>query len=380
MNSRSFIVVGLAYGDESKGATVDKLCRQLPVDQIIRFNGGCQCAHTVSYEDGSHHIFSQFGSGSLVNDKIKTYLSRFMLVEPFSMMKEGEALIKLGATNIWDRVTVDKKAVVVTTIHRYVNRLRERARGKDKHSSCGRGIGVARELQIKYGNQVLLAGDLKNSKLTHEKLDFIYTVLCREMSELEDKLNLPTEDFSITIPHTVKGYASWPAKIVDSLEPSECMVFEGAQGVLLDERPEFMPYNTWTNTTFDNAITLLDEVGASNQTKIGCLRTYYTRHGAGPFRTEQPDLAAALPELHNIANEYQGSWRVGSFDFYLAKNACSYVGGIDYLALSHIDYLPALGIHDTKEFLDSIRFLLDKPICMKAKGPKASDRVLNYIY
>jgi adenylosuccinate synthase len=140
-----------------------------------------------------------------------------------------------------------------------------------------------------------------------------------------------------------------------------------------------MPYNTWTNTTFANADTLLDEVGISDRIRVGCLRTYYTRHGAGPFETERPDLLAALPELYNVDNEHQGSWRVGTFDWNLAKKACDLVGGIDYLALSHLDYLPALGIHNTKEFLDDIRCRLHTSICMKGRGPKASDRILSYI-
>ena len=150
----------MAFGDESKGCCVDKLCREYSVDLIVRFCGGAQAAHFVTLEDGTTHCFSQFGAGMLANHKVRTHLSRFMLVEPFSMMKEAEALGKL-TDNVWERTTVDRDAVIVTPIHRAVNRHREIMRGANAHGSCGRGIGVAREMQLKHGQSVLMAKDLQ---------------------------------------------------------------------------------------------------------------------------------------------------------------------------------------------------------------------------
>src|ERR1700692_366944 len=152
--SKAFLIADLAFGDCAKGATTDVLCRSLPVDLVVRYNGGCQAAHHVVLPDGRYHCFSQFGAGMLANDHVKTYLSRFMLVEPFSMMKEASALSVL-TSDVWERTTVDKDAVIITYFHRTLNQLREKARGTSAHGSCGRGIGVARELELIYPDQIL---------------------------------------------------------------------------------------------------------------------------------------------------------------------------------------------------------------------------------
>jgi len=119
------------------------------------------------------------------------------------------------------------------------------------------------------------------------------------------------------------------------------LLFEGAQGVLLDELYGFAPYTTWSNTTFANAETLLD--GYRGQiTRLGVLRTYQTRHGVGPFVTEEPELFGSLPEAHNVNNTWQQSFRVGVFDMLAARYALDVAGGVDALALTHIDKLSSL--------------------------------------
>ena len=113
--AHAYIVAGMALGDEAKGATVDALCRSLPIGLIVRYNGGCQAAHYVTLQDGTAHCFSQFGAGMLANTHVRTHLSRFMLVEPIAMMREAEALNKI-TENVWWRTTVDGEAVVVQVL------------------------------------------------------------------------------------------------------------------------------------------------------------------------------------------------------------------------------------------------------------------------
>lgn len=365
---RSIIVQGLAFGDESKGATVEKLCRELPVDLIVRFCGGCQTAHHVVLEDGRSHCFSQFGSGMLVNNKIRTHLSRFMLVEPFSMMREADALSKL-TDNVWERTTVDRDCVIVTPIHRAVNRSRELRRGINAHGSCGRGIGVAREMQLKHGTDVVLTAkdlDYLDRNVIIDKLEFF---LDEVREEIETRYSYSD------LRKIAADYIKWPPELISGLEPAETMVFEGAQGVMLDEKHGTAPHNTWTNTTFENADTLLDEIGCKERMRIGCLRTYYTRHGAGPFPTENPNLD--LPELHNSDDCFPGKFRVGHFDFPLAKHALRIVGGVDYLAISHLDYLPRLGCHSEEAFLSTTQHNLGTPIGMLGRGPTAAQRTIS---
>jgi adenylosuccinate synthase len=154
------------------------------------------------------------------------------------------------------------------------------------------------------------------------------------------------------------------------------MVFEGAQGVMLDEKHGTAPHNTWTNTTFENADTLLDEVGVArkDRTRIGCFRTYYTRHGAGPFPTEETGLD--LPEPHNGDEGFQGKFRVGRFDYRMAEEALDIVRGVTFLAVSHLDYLPRLGVEED-EFLEHLVNELDTPVGIYGSGPTAAQRTIN---
>jgi adenylosuccinate synthase len=368
---KAYCIADLAFGDCSKGATTDALCRSLPVDLIVRYNGGCQAAHHVQLNDGRSHCFSQFGAGMLANYKVRTHLSRFMLVEPLSMMKEAAALSNI-MQDIWWRTTVDGNAVIVTPFHRALNRFRERARGVNAHGSCGRGIGVAREMHLKYGDEVLFAKDTQDFNRLTDKLCELKEIYLEEIND-HAEYNVWEED-EIDIGELVYQYMHWSARIVDGLEPAETMVFEGAQGVMLDEKHGTAPHNTWTNTTFENADTLLDEVGCTDRMRIGCLRTYYTRHGAGPFPTE--DNTLDLPEPHNGNDGFQGKFRVGRFDYQLAAKALEIVKGVDMLSISHLDYLPRLGVEE-KDFLEHLEYQLNTPVGMLGRGPTAAHRTIN---
>lgn len=366
--SKALIVCGLGWGDESKGATTDALTREFNADLIVRYNGGAQAAHNVITPEGVHHTFAQFGSGMLANNKVRTHLSRFMLVNPLNMMNEADELAK-KTTDPWGRVTVDPRAVIITPIHRRINQIRESARGDARHGSCGQGIGVAREWQIKYDDSILYAEDLWDTNVLQSKLRFLEDIAMLEVGAVALR--------DIDVNAFLEPYIHWRNSVhIGSIPKFDCAVFEGAQGVLLDEKHGQVPHNTWTNTTFENADTLLDEVGVKNRTRIGCLRTYHTRHGAGPFPTENNSLD--LPEPHNGTGEYQGAFRVGDFDSDAAKRAIEIVGWIDGLSLSHIDYLDRIGYHYPDE--EIIRMIGEKvgaPIMMKANGPTADHRTVN---
>jgi adenylosuccinate synthase len=113
-------------------------------------------------------------------------------------------------------------------------------------------------------------------------------------------------------------------------------VFEGAQGVLLDEWHGFHPYTTWSTTTFANADHLLAEAGMTGEaTRLGVLRTFTTRHGPGPLVTEDPALPLADP--HNPTNPWQGRFRIGHLDAVAHRYAVEVAGGVDGLALTHLD-------------------------------------------
>ncbi len=370
--AQAYLIADLAFGDCAKGATTDALCRHLPVDLIVRYNGASQCAHNVVTPAGVHHTFSQFGSGMLANNEVRTHLSRFMLIDPITMLNESNELAK-KTLGWWRRLTISARCAVITPFHKRLNRLREIARGEGRHGSCGMGVGVAREFELKYGREnVLCAEDIYDWVDLRKKLNFQRDLLQEEMG-VEAASDLNIEDIKIE-------YDRWKALVrlvpedSEIIGASKCTVFEGAQGVMLDEKYGTAPHNTWTNTTFENADTLLDEAQVTDRTRIGCFRTYYTRHGAGPFPTE--DNSLDLPEPHNGNDGFQGKFRVGTFDYLTAKKAIDIVKGVDYLSVSHIDYLPKLELTES-DFLEHIEQELEVPIGMIGRGPTAAHRTIN---
>jgi adenylosuccinate synthase len=121
------------------------------------------------------------------------------------------------------------------------------------------------------------------------------------------------------------------------------LIFEGAQGVLLDEWYGFHPHTTWSTTTFANALGLLAESGvaADDAVRLGVVRTFTTRHGAGPLVTEDSALASVLPEAHNGTGTWQGAFRFGHFDAVAQRYALAVCGGADALMVTHADRVPA---------------------------------------
>jgi adenylosuccinate synthase len=120
-------------------------------------------------------------------------------------------------------------------------------------------------------------------------------------------------------------------------------VFEPAQGTLIDEDYGFHPHTTWSHTTLANAEALLRATGFAGETvRVGLVRAYSTRHGAGPFVPEDAAMAAWLPDPYNQAGDWQGAMRCGPLDFVATRYALAVNPGVDWLAVSHLDCLDLL--------------------------------------
>ncbi|MGC7098720.1 adenylosuccinate synthetase [Amycolatopsis lurida] len=320
------VVVGLGFGDEGKGAVVDALCAARPTTAVIRFNGGAQAAHNVVAE-GRHHTFSQFGAGTFAG--VPTHLSRFVLVEPFALATEARQLEAAGVRNPLTLLSVDGRALLTTPFHIHANRAREDARGDLRHGSCGKGIGETVWYSLREPGDAPTVADCARPSVLRRKLDALarfYAPLATPPHSVDELVSL-YRDFADAVRTTDSGEA---ARLADRGR----VVFEGAQGVLLDEHHGFHPHTTWSTTTPHNARELL---AGRPHTVLGVVRTYHTRHGAGPFPTEDPAVLARFPERHNGTGEYQGAWRAGHLDATLLDYAIAACDGVDALAVTHLD-------------------------------------------
>ncbi|MBB4920671.1 adenylosuccinate synthetase [Streptosporangium saharense] len=330
------IVADLGYGDAGKGTVVDWLCAQEQeqerVRAVVRFNGGGQAAHNVVLPDGRHHTFAQFGAGTFRG--VPTHLSRFVIVDPLALASEAANLARLGVPDPFGLLTVDRDALLATPYHVAAGRARELARGEDRHGSCGMGIGETVSYALTHPGLAPTVGDCAAPVRLARKL----RALRREVEEawwvagpVATKLP-PVED-------CVAAYRAFAERVtltgpgrLTALLREGPVVFEGAQGVLLDEWHGFHPYTTWSTTTFANALELLGGAGA---VRLGVLRSHTPRHGPGPLVTE--DRALGVTELHNGTGPWQGAFRVGHFDAVAHRYALAVTGGADALALTHLD-------------------------------------------
>ena len=358
---QAFLTVDLGFGDAGKGSIVDFLTRTYGAHTVIRYNGGAQAGHRVVTPAGpgmmqQEHVFAQFGAGTLAG--AATHLSRFMLLDPLAMMAEEAHLQTLGITDAFQRTTIDARAVVITPFQRAVNRVREALRGAGRHGSCGMGIGETAADRLAHGDRVLLAGDLVDRDRLYTKLAFLRAVNLAKVhpyaAQIADCAAAAAEMAWLADPDwewLLAAYADFAAlaqfvpgsHLSALLARPGAVIFEGAQGVLLDEWFGFHPHTTWSTTTLANAEQLLAEASyPGNVTRIGITRAYATRHGAGPFVTEDATLTEALPDACNGNGAWQQGFRVGWLDLMMVRYALAAVGPLDYLAVTCLDRLAGL--------------------------------------
>ena len=341
------ITVDLSYGDAGKGVTAEYLAATSTSAAVIRFNGGPQAEHNIVRPDGRHHTFSQFGAASFLPE-VPTHLSVDMLVNPLNMFLEASHLIELGVDDIWQRTTVDQFARIVTPYHQAGNRLRELVRGNGRHGSTGQGISEAILDWMFRPDLALQAGELTCSGLAKRLEDQRRNKLA-QMAAISAPTDTPEWEMLCdqSLPKLyAEEFFEW-TRLVRIVDPDylatlakqyDHLVFEAAQGVLLDEKRGFHPHTTWSNTTPDNARRQLEDIGFSGKvTTLGIVRSYTTRHGFGPFVTEDPALNAPLAEYFNDTGLWQGQFRIGHFDSLAHRYALAAIGGVDGLVITGLD-------------------------------------------
>jgi adenylosuccinate synthase len=351
---KPIITVDLGFGDSGKGTIVDALVRRYGAEMVVRYNGGCQAGHNV-YADGAHHTFSQIGSGAFV-PKTYTFLSQFMLVNPLLLMIEAERLESKGVREAINRVFIDDRCLVITPYHRAMNRLREMVRGDAKHGSCGTGIGECVAHSLAHPEEALRIGDFHKGGHAPGKLFAIRDRLMKEAhalpglpdgpdsSEVGKQLSTFAYDIVKLSEKYNQFYKACGSRCIDEytssrlLSQSKVAIFEAAQGVLLDEKFGFHPHTTWSNTTMQNAKLLLEEAEITDKPYIiGIIRSFMTRHGAGPMPTESRAMTRKLTDPCNPRNKWQDALRCGPLDLPLIGYALRCNGPVDGLAVTHMD-------------------------------------------
>ena len=344
--AQAVIVADLGFGDAGKGTLTDWLVRRLGASWVVRYNGGAQAGHTVVTEDGRSHTFAQFGAGSFVPG-VRTHLSRFMLVHPGGLLAEAEALARVGVADGLERLSIDPEALIISPFLQAAGRLRELGRGAARHGSCGIGVGETMQDALEHPQDSIRAIDLSDASTLRMKLQ---RQQARKWEEFGPERRLWIADpqgkrewavlESLQVgQHWIELAARLASRVGivrQTLAGGQSVVFEGAQGVLLDEWRGFHPHTTWSTCTFQNALDLLKD-WPGEVIRLGVLRSYATRHGAGPFPTEDPQLQ--FPESHNHHGPWQGAFRQGWPDAVLTRYAIAACGGVDALALTHCDRL-----------------------------------------
>ncbi|MEI8339177.1 MAG: adenylosuccinate synthetase [bacterium] len=360
---KAHIVVGLGYGDEGKGTMTDFLCRYHKANLVVRFNGGPQAGHNVVMSDKTHHKFSQIGSATFVPG-VATLISKHMFWDPIVLACEVQTLSEKIKRHALNNHYIDGAAPIVTPFHMVSNRVKEWCRGEGRHGSCGMGFGEAVLDSLIYSEHVLRASDLQNTSRVERVLSEIQMRKQAELNTLGFDLEKIAKNAAelgkiISDPNLPAYYAetySQLAKEFNILKASEVnrliyhasgIVFEGAQGMLLDEWYGFHPYTTWSTVGPDKAMSILDEAGFSGDREmVGVIRAYATRHGAGPFVTEDESMDGFYPNEHNCFNQFQDSFRIGWFDGIMFRYAlaCAAKDRIQTsIAVTHLDAIKRNG-------------------------------------
>lgn len=334
------VVIGAGYGDEGKGLVCDALAASEGAEAtVVRFNGGAQAGHTVTLDDGRRHVFHHVGSGAFAG--APTYLSRFFVANPILLAEE---LSELAALGVHPRIAIDPAAPVTTPYDMMINQIAEQARGKERHGSCGLGFGetVERSLhpQFAFTADMLGKPDGVLATLRRIRSDWLPTRLAalgiHSLSEADRELigsDAIAERWLADVAAFLDAVAIGRAAAMLRRAPS--LIFEGAQGLMLDQHRGAFPHVTRSNTGLRNVLALAPELDIDRLDVTYVTRAYATRHGAGPLAHELPQAPHhQTAQETNIANPWQGRLRYGVLDLSILQHTIA--GDLSDAAGAHI--------------------------------------------
>lgn len=331
------VVVGSQWGDEGKGKIVDWLSERAAV--VVRFQGGHNAGHTLVI-DGTTYKLSMLPSGIVRKGKL-SIIGNGVVIDPWALMAEINKIRELGVEVGPDNLKIAENAVLILPLHQNLDLAREKAAGKAKIGTTGRGIGPAYE--DKTARRAIRVGDLADMDVLSDKIDtllFHHNALLRglgmpevDSAELHDKL---AEMAPQLLP-----YMSTVWQDLDNMRrKGQRILFEGAQGTMLDIDHGTYPFVTSSNTVAGQAAIGSGQGPGAIDYVLGITKAYTTRVGSGPFPTELNDeVGQELGERGREFGTVTGrARRCGWFDAVLVRQAVK-VNGITGIALTKLDVL-----------------------------------------
>lgn len=331
------VVVGAQWGDEGKGKIVDWLSER--ADVVVRFQGGHNAGHTLVI-GGKTYKLSLLPSGVVRPGKIGV-IGNGVVIDPWALLEEIERLAAQGVVISKENLRIAENATLILPLHRELDMMREAAAGTGKIGTTGRGIGPAYEDKV--GRRAIRVQDLKTIETLGPKVERIlvhHNALRKGLGEplvCADKLMADLTD----VAPKILPYIDTAWQFLDTARANgKRILFEGAQGALLDIDHGTYPFVTSSNTVAAQAATGSGVGPRSVGYVLGIAKAYTTRVGSGPFPTElDNEIGNRLGERgHEFGTVTGRKRRCGWFDAVLVRQVCK-VSGIDGIALTKLDVL-----------------------------------------
>jgi len=334
------VVIGSQWGDEGKGKIVDWLSER--ADVVVRFQGGNNAGHTLVIDNVTYKLHL-LPSGVVRPDKLAV-IGNGVVIDPWALLEEIETVRGQGVEITPGNLRIADNAVLILPLHKNLDVAREKALGKAKIGTTGRGIGPAYEDKV--ARRAIRVGDLAEPEVLAERIDKLllhHNALCRGMGEDEiDAGDLKT--MLEEVAPSILPFTGTTWQDIDSARrQGKRILFEGAQGTMLDIDHGTYPFVTSSNTVAAQAAVGSGQGPGAIDYVLGITKAYTTRVGSGPFPTELEDeVGRGLGERgHEFGTTTGRPRRCGWFDGVLVRQSVK-VNGINGIALTKLDILDGM--------------------------------------
>jgi adenylosuccinate synthase len=334
------VVVGAQWGDEGKGKIVDWLSER--ADVVVRFQGGHNAGHTLVV-DGVTYKLSLLPSGVVRGSKLSV-IGNGVVIDPFALLKEIATVTAQGLNISPENLVIAENATLILPIHREMDGFAEARRGNAKIGTTNRGIGPAYEDKV--ARRGVRVCDLADVELLREKVENMlshHNILLQAVGKEPMQVQTVMDELLSVAPEILK-FAAPVWRILDERRKNgERILYEGAQGIMLDVDYGTYPFVTSSNTLAGSAAAGSGSGPASLGFILGITKAYTTRVGSGPFPTEQDnDIGNHIGERgHEFGTVTGRKRRCGWFDAVMVRQAVK-TSGIHGIALTKLDVLDGI--------------------------------------